>query len=198
MPNRRSKIKRRLLAILGAVLLFASYGARAEGGGDESAADDPCLKEPKCQELVGRAREASQVGHYDEAMRSYISAYAVRPVPWLLLNIGRMQQKLGRFDDAIQMYRAFLDLPRQEGDDEQRARATEYLRKAEAEKLVATPPQCPTSVAESKPAYKKWWFWTLIGGAAAAVVVTGVAVGLSTRPAPPDLPQGVTLYYRSF
>ena len=198
MPNRHSKTSRyTVLACACAALLVAPGAAFAEGSGEESA-DDPCLREPKCQELVGRAREASQGQRYEEAQRAYIAAYAVKPVPWLLLNIGRVQHKLGRYEDAMQMYRAFLELPRQEGDQEQRDRAEEYLRKAEREQKSARPVQNTVVIRDSRPVYKQWWFWTLVGGAAAAVVVTGVAVGLSTRPPPPELPQGATIYYRTF
>jgi tetratricopeptide (TPR) repeat protein len=139
---------------------------------------DPCLADPSCSELVSSARALSKTQQHAEALSAYQAAYARHPVPWLLLNMGRMQHKLSRYDEAISSYRAFLQQDLSGTNAELRQRAEEYLRAAESERaqLTSSPPAKPLDppgpTTAQKPIYKKWWFWTAVG-----VVTVGVALG---------------------
>lgn len=174
MPNRRSRNDLLVIAVILALL-----GGRA---GAQTAQDDPCLRDVQCQNLLASAQEASQQQRYEDALRTYQEAYSLSSAPWLLVNIGRMQQKLAHFDESIQSYGNYLATPSHPGDDDQRAAARTYLREAKAAR------QIPTD--QRHPVYKKWWFWTLVGGAAAALVI-GTAIGVSAQR--PDL-SGVMQY----
>lgn len=160
-------------------VILALLGGRADA---QNAEADPCLSDANCQILLASAQEASQHHRYEDALRTYQEAYSRSSAPWLLVNIGRMQQKLAHLDEAIQSYRDYLATPSHPGDDDQRGAARKYLREAKAAR------QNPTD--QRHPLYKKWWFWTVVGGAAAAVVV-GTAVGVPARQ--PDL-SGVMQY----
>ena len=189
----------------------------------ESSAErgDPadCLNDQKCSELYESARRLSQAGQYEAALVTYQSAYAQKPTPWLLVNIGRMQQKAGRPQQAVRTFKRFLDDPAAKEDAELQTKAQEYLQQAESEvraqeqpREVTLPPTHKVEPSTKKvatpinmekaPIYKKWWFWTAVGGATTAVVV-GLAVGLANRPTavasnPPDVPQGVSVYDTGF
>src|SRR5262249_51463889 len=60
----------------------------------ESQVKDACLSNPKCAELAESARNLSKAGQFDAALTLYKTAYSKFSVPWLLVNIGRTQQKL--------------------------------------------------------------------------------------------------------
>lgn len=163
--------------------------------GAQNTLEDPCLRDARCQELLVHAQAASQEQQYEDALKTYREAYSRSSAPWLLVNIGRMHHKLGRYQEAKKSYTRYLASTRQPGDDEQRATAIDFLHQTEnqlAPSLAApVAANSDTNASQARqPVYKKWWFWTLVGGAAAAVVV-GTAVGVSARQ--PDL-SGVMQY----
>lgn len=176
---------------------------------------DPCLSDPKCNDLYERARLLSKAGQYDAALVLYQQTFAMRPLPWLLLNVGRMQQKLNRNDQALVTYRKILDWNAKQpaddqsnlADDEVLAKAREYRQQADdalAEQRRQNPVVVQTGPAVDKtPLYKKWWFWTIVGGTVAAVAVgVGLGVGLSTAatnaPGTARVPAGVPILTPTF
>lgn len=190
-----------------------SASSPAAGSG-ASQSQDPCLSDPKCNELYERARALSKAGQYDAALVLYQQTFAMRPLPWLLLNVGRMQQKLSRHEQALVTYRKILDWNAKQpaddqsnlADDEVLAKSREYRQQAE-DALAEQRRQNPSLAAQTGPAvdktplYKKWWFWTIVGGTVAAVAVgVGLGVGLSatTSPGTARVPAGVPVLTPSF
>jgi tetratricopeptide (TPR) repeat protein len=94
---------------------------------------DPCLSDEACSTLYQRGRARSQAGHLEAALDNYQAALRRRPVPWLLVSVGRMQQKLGHLAEAMTTYRRVLNDPVAAADAEALARARSYLRQAEEE-----------------------------------------------------------------
>lgn len=167
-------------------------------------AQPDCLGEAKCSELYENARRLSQAGQYEAALVSYQSAYAQTTTPWLLVNIGRMQQKAGRPQQAVRTFHRFLDDPAAREDVESQNKAREYLQQAEAEAMAQQQwvDINPPSPKERAPIYKKWRFWATLGGATAAVTIA-LAVGLAARTptaaaAAPGVPQGASVYDTGF
>ena len=77
------------------------------GAGPGRARRRSCLADAQCQELINRARTLSKAQKYEPALAAYRAAQALHPVVWLLVNIGRMEHKLGRHADAIAHYREY-------------------------------------------------------------------------------------------
>jgi hypothetical protein len=164
---------------------------------EEPVETDSCLQDPGCAELYTNARSLSQAGQYEAALVAYQSAYVRSKAFWLLVNIGRMQQKTGRPQQAIATYRELLEEAVWDPFDPQmRSKAREYLQQAEQEvqlqQAVLVPPK---NTSSARPIYKKWWFWMVVGGAT-AVVAGGLAIGLTPRS--PSAPQGVGVYNTGF
>lgn len=187
-----------------------ALGQKAPAAEAQTSQTD-CLDDTKCSELYENARQLSQAGQYEAALVAYQSAYARRPSSWLLINIGRMQQRLGRPQQALVTYKRFLSDPSVPADEESRKKANDFLQQAErdieeqrrslAPPPPASPPPPPAPLLEKTPVYKKWWFWTAIGGTV-AVAAVGIGVGLGLRSlaasAPPSVPQGVSVYDTGF
>jgi tetratricopeptide (TPR) repeat protein len=169
-----------------------------------------CLELTECRKYFESARQLSDARQYNAALTAYEKAYALRPSAWLLINIGRVQQKLGRPVDAVTSFQRFLaDAERQPAEAVDAAR--EYLKQAESdiaaqrekERLAAQPARSsPAEVstaarsgesaqAVEKPVYKKWWFWLILGGTAAvaaSAVAVGISVGTAGSSEPPRAP----------
>lgn len=163
-----------------------------------------CLENAECRKYFDSARQLSDSRQYNAALTAYEKAYALRPSAWLLINIGRVQQKLGRPADAVTSFQRFLaDADKQPAEAVGAAR--EYLQQAESdiaaqrekERRAAQPTLTATATdatgvttapkAVEKPVYKKWWFWLILGGTAAAAA-TAVAVGVTVGTAGPSEP----------
>lgn len=196
MPNPSSTRLLRLLISLGWLLVALPQPARAQSKAVQAAtAPDSCLIDPRCKELADRGQAEYQAHQHEAALASFLAAFAIQPVPWLLFNMGRIHQKAGRTDEALAAYRTFLQQSQADDEASQRDKARLYVEQVDRERAAqaiavtsstALPPK-------KKPIYKKWWFWTIVGGATAAVVV-GTAIGVSARK--PDL-SGV-MQYRPF
>jgi hypothetical protein len=148
------------------------------------------MQDERCARAVNGARLLSQSGQYEAALTSYQNAYVATPVPWLLVNIGRLQQRLGRLEDACTSFHRFLDSEGAERYPIHRARAQSFLLQADTELAsrralaLTTPPPKEPATPTKPPVYRRWWFWTLIGATVATAAV-GAAIGAYSHE--PDL-----------
>lgn len=237
MIDRRSRTRPKsggpLAAALLCVLVLGAAGrawagsADAAGGEDTQGArgSDPCLTDAACRARYEEGRRAYKDKRYDVALKGYQAAYEQRQAPWLLINIGRSYQRLGRLRDALDAYERYQAAD-PNPDPNVMARVKEYAAQVRAGLgQPGTPPPAqpqtdpqltgigqveppPAPLSEKKPVYKKAWFWVAIAGAAVAV---GAGVGLgvyfgtrSTEPLPqtklpnPEPPTGVMVFEPKF
>src|SRR5262245_58968470 len=105
--NARSRTERSLGVTLLLSLVLAG-GVRAESGEGGKKSGDACLSNPQCKSYYEVARKLSKAGQLEGTLVAYQSAYGLSEAAWLLVNIGRIQQKLGRPQQAIDSYRKYL------------------------------------------------------------------------------------------
>jgi hypothetical protein len=184
-------------------LLVCVLGVPAWG---QSPATKDCEANAACVALVEQAKQQSKAGQLAEAEKSYKLAYEVSHDPRLLFNIARVMDKRGQGKEATMYYRQFIDSPVE--NQEQKAKAREYVAQLEAKTAPLAPPAppplipevhaptpllpvAPTTKQNDTPVYKRGWFWGVIAGSVAAVglgIGLGVGVGLSSRG--PMVPSG--------
>ena len=176
--------------IILAVVLLGSFPVNADRGAParrkpitsalgkaDLAANVPadCAADPICRALMVRARAFSLANHHTQALDAYQGAYALHPSAVLLINIGRLQYKLGRpHEAATSLRRALAQTP--ETEIEKRERVQRFLKEAE-QAAASTPPPGTTIVTVSVPSpapkekvqlHRRWQLWTAVGGVAAA------------------------------
>lgn len=197
MPSRFSIRSLLILLALGWLLAGPLPDAWAQVPAGQ-AAPDACVADARCKELADRGQAEYQAQQYEAALASLREAYAIQPVSWLLFNIGRSHQKLGRTGEALAAYRTFLAQSQAADEAWQREKARVYVEQIDRERAAQATSVIPASprLPEKKPIYKKWWFWTIVGGVTAGVV-TGLAVGL-TLPQTPPAPPGALVFERTF
>jgi tetratricopeptide (TPR) repeat protein len=197
-------------------LLCVSSPARAQSVTASEAAPDPCLADEKCSQLCEQARILSQAGQPEGALFAYQLAFGLHPQRWLLINIGRMQQKSGRTAQAISTFKYFLETtaPREDAAAvsqeliEQRVKVRQYLLEAETQmdealKVEEPPPASlvlprPAPPPRPVPLHRRWWFGTSIGATAALIlVVTAAGVATSRGPVVPST-DGLTVLMATF
>lgn len=131
---------RRILHVLAACLLVsaspsiamaAPKSAEAAPASSGGAIEDPCLSDRPCNDLYESAQALSKNGQYAAAVSNYESAYRMHPMPWLLVNIGRVHQKSGNPQAAIDSYQRYFAMPESDREAATNAKAREYLRQAE-------------------------------------------------------------------
>ncbi len=157
-------------------------------------ASSDCAANPVCMQLTVRAKELSQAGQHTQALDAYQGAFALYPSPWLLLNIGRLQYKLGRPQEAvITLRRALAQTPVDQIEKRQRLQI--FLAAAEQAAVSTLPPGSPQGPQviqlppppppiPSTPLYKRWQLWTVLGSGL-AVGASALAAGLLLRPFDP-------------
>ncbi len=59
-------------------------------------------------ERYRRAVDLYSAGQYEDSIKGLLTAYAIRPLPRLLLNIGQAYRKLGRGREALAYYEFYL------------------------------------------------------------------------------------------
>lgn len=159
-----------------------------------------------------RAYRSYEAGRFTESIEAFEAAYALNPLPRLLINLGNAHRKLGQNQDALTCYQRYLQLePRAppalrakvEGAIVQvRAQLSAEVRAqpsppAPAPPAALRPPPPSSSAAPAPPGPRRArrWPYLVLGAVAAAVtagVVTGVVVG-SQHP-PPGLAVGDQTY----
>ena len=105
-----------VLPLLAAVLwpgagVQAQTAPEAEASEGEDAGQNESGEQASFQELTRRGARAFEQQRYDEAVELFEKAYAIRPIPNLLYNIGRVYEKQGTFEKAISYYEKFINEP---------------------------------------------------------------------------------------
>lgn len=144
---------------------------------------DACARDPVCFDHAERAREASRQGQLEEALKEYQAAFGLQPMPRLVFNIARIQQKLGQLAEATTAYELYLNLGA-EGDKEMAAKARSYLDEIYVITEPMPGPWTPPKAPPPPPLYKRPWFWGIVLVAVGATA-TGLTVGLLPRPSNP-------------
>ena len=88
---------------------------------------DLCLQDGLCRAHYTRARGLSKENDYEGALTAYEAAYHRRPVPWLLLNIGRTLHKLGKPAEALGYYRRYQQEDRSPAPERQSSRSARTI-----------------------------------------------------------------------
>lgn len=117
-------------------------------------------------------------GDYREALSELYAAYALKPAPHLLYQIGQAQLHLREGRAALEAYRSYLKaMPRLA--PAARASVERSMGEARAMIVLDLTPTQPTDEPTRRvaPLARSWWLWTLVGVAAA-----GVALGTSLGP----------------
>lgn len=157
---------------------------RTEGTeGISLAAPDACARDPVCWFHAERARELSKQGLLTDSLREYQTAFGLQPMPRLIFNVARMQQKMGRLDEALRSYDLYLSLGA-EGNLAFASRARGYIDEIHILTEPPAAPLLPPPPPPPKPLYKRWWFWTTIGLGAAGLTA-GVLIVALPRPVDP-------------
>ena len=143
---------------LSAVLLTIGSPSSASAETDNTALsqspapkkkDDGCLRDNVCRTAYQKALALYDEGRYEEALAGFQGAYARRQMPWLLLNIGRTVQRLGRPKEAIGYYERYKKAD-PNIDPETERRVNKYIEQAQA-LLEQTPTQPDMPVQQPNP-----------------------------------------------
>lgn len=99
------------------------------------------------QEHYLRGMQLYKLNLLRQAIKEFIAAYAINPLPRLLYNLGQLQRKVGDYKDAIDSYELYL---RTETDlsAERRAEVEDFLNNLRAA-IKPAPPAEPSPVAPS-------------------------------------------------
>jgi tetratricopeptide (TPR) repeat protein len=139
--------------------------------------------EPRDEQATARAKQYNaeaeklfNLGMFREAAAAYQRAYAARPLPVFLYNIGQCHRRMGglkQLERALFHYEAFIN----NTDD---AAARERVRQ-ESEELRREIARLRAAERPARPFYTRWWFWTAVG-----VAVAGATVGTVLALQPDD------------
>lgn len=121
------------------------------GAGADSRADAPdaCELDPSCKAHDATGLALVQAKRYGEALVEFETAYQSRPIPRLLINIGRCLFRVGRYQDAINAYDRFSAAD-PNADAQTQERVARYLEEAQqALRAAASPPASPGPAGDS-------------------------------------------------
>lgn len=111
-----------------------------------------CSQDDACREHFKQASEYYKVKNYVEALLEFRTAYARRPEPRILLNLGRTLFKMGRPKEAIDYYQRFQTAA--PNDSASQETVNKYLEEARAALLPPAevePKKEPAIPAEPEP-----------------------------------------------
>lgn len=148
-------------------------------------------------EKLKRGTDLYQNKQYEAAIVQFQGAYAIKPDPILLYNLGQAHRKLGRDTEALSYYQFFLRTATQ-APPELRTKVEGYVRELQAsiKQREQGPPAAPRTVyvsSERAPRPR----WRIVVGAV-GLAVSAVLVGYGARAlsahgkcgAPPATPGG--------
>lgn len=188
-------------------ILRAFLGLVAVGAPLAAAAPAVAQAQDGFRELVDKGLELYTQKKYDEAIKSFEQAYALRPEPELVYNIARAHEKSLRRDEAIAAYEKFVNLPGTTA--ELRTKALTAMEALRAEQAALDRAKAPpkVEVGTAAPASREGSAavtaqvspsrgtpvlpWTLVGVGAASMGV-GAVFGVLALDAKSDFDAGAT------
>src|SRR5687767_5177019 len=99
---------RRLGALLAAALCFSAPALAA--GKSAKAAKPNKAVEAQVRQIYGAAQKAYDLGRFEEALKGFSDAYALKDLPGFLFNIAQCHRNLGNYERAKFFYHRYLDL----------------------------------------------------------------------------------------
>jgi len=124
---------------------------RPGGAPPESAAAAQTEDQRKAQEHFQRARELYQAGKYEGAIAELEVARGLDPkAKDLVMNLGIVHEKLGRYDEAIGYLKVYLDM--ESVTPAERSKVEGMIKRIEGAKSSAPPSTAPPSTTDTTPA----------------------------------------------
>jgi tetratricopeptide (TPR) repeat protein len=121
---------------VGTLLLLAALAAGPSG---------PASATARAERLTQRAITEYDGGDFDHALADAKQAYAIKPAPGLLFNLGQIQRALHHWEDAAFSYRAYLrELPDAPNRSIVEGLLREVQKKLSDDKAANAPPLPPT------------------------------------------------------
>lgn len=152
--------------------------------------------------MANSARSLSDAGQYHAALSAYEAVYARWPAMRLLVQVGRMHQKLGNPQEAIRSYQIFLNSPDAALYPEFADTARRYKQEAIRDLVHSTNPRTgphpPPPPPPEMPVYKRWWFWVAISSGLAVAAGISIGAGVAASPKTPHVPDGVSAFDITF
>lgn len=161
------------------------------------------------RDVVGRAAAHVEAGRYEQALAVLDEAERERPLPVFVYVRATVEERRGRCEQAMALYRDFLahDVPQADAEDARRgqARCRAALGLPAEDAVVAEPPAgddtggevepdapdgierdtdpAPAAADDREPPRARRWYADPLGGAlmAGGVVGLGVGIGLSAQ-----------------
>jgi tetratricopeptide (TPR) repeat protein len=147
-PRRRLS----LFLVLFATCIALPAFAQSKGSGASSEASASPDDQKKAQEHFKKARDLYSAGKYPDALQELEVARKLDPkAKDLVMNLGIVNEKLGKYDDAIEWFKTYTDMD--DVSPAERAKAESNIRRIEGAKKEAasrTPPT-PSSSNSSAP-----------------------------------------------
>lgn len=139
------------VAVLVAIVVVAAWDSRAAAQATAAAAGNTAAQRQARGEV---AAKAFVQGQYDEALAIYLDLYAQSGGrPEYLRNIGRCQQKLNRYDPAVESFKEYLRKGKNLSAAE-KAEINGFIAEVQAARMAsaAAPPPVVAPPAASPPA----------------------------------------------
>lgn len=149
MPSLRNRALASIAVAVGLMSANPCGDAFAQSSSDSSEGNDQaqCMSDPVCKAHFVRARKLSKADDFDGALAAYQAAYRRREAPWLLVNMGRTLQKLGRPREAVELFQKFLASGTE--DAAAKEKAQQFLKEAQQE-VMNLPPSSVSSPQSTK------------------------------------------------
>jgi tetratricopeptide (TPR) repeat protein len=156
MKNTRiaHRLSRVLAPVSLAVLLFGPSLVRAAEC-PASSPEDPQERRKLAKEWFANAEAAESVGNNGEATRAYACSYKMVAHPFTAYNLGRVAERIGSYDLALKMYKAYLTLKPDANDADDVKNKVKALEERLAGPAETTTPPTEAGTAEEtteKPA----------------------------------------------
>jgi tetratricopeptide (TPR) repeat protein len=178
--------------------------------------------EERAKDLVREGNRLYKQHQFEPALRRYQEAFALRPTPITVFNMGQCLRELGQLGPAVFQFRIFLAMaPTAPNAAQVRELIAELERTAAAQRaptgngapVVLAPsvlPSPPSAQAEpvvvtaadggsapGRPWYKRWYVWVPIAVLVAGGVVGGAVAGSRAGggPAPPMADLGTQPFF---
>jgi tetratricopeptide (TPR) repeat protein len=174
-----------------AALVFAVLLAGAPAPVRDVAADE-------ARTLYVEAKTAYDAGRFDDALVGFQAAFAKKPLPGFLFNLGQCERQLGHHDRAIFFFERYLD---EKPDAANRALVEELIAESRARlpapapamtvpaaAPVAVTPQAPTTTTTTTTTDEPpEGPWLLVAGAGVVTLAVAIGVGIAVVLTSPTL-----------